>query len=41
MPRDDWRRDNVNRMVQRVNDMIQAVRPGVAFTISPFGEFNL
>ena len=34
---DDWRRDNVNRMVQDVYDTIQAVAPWVTFGISPFG----
>lgn len=33
----DWRRDNVNRMVQDVYDTIQAVKPWVTFGISPFG----
>ena len=34
---DDWRRDNVNRMVKDVYDTIQAVAPWVTFGISPFG----
>ncbi|MBR1935823.1 MAG: family 10 glycosylhydrolase [Muribaculaceae bacterium] len=33
----DWRRDNVNRMVQAVYDMIQATRADVRFGISPAG----
>ena len=33
----DWRRDNVNRMVRAVYDMIQATRPEVRFGISPAG----
>ena len=33
----DWRRDNVNRMVQAVYDMIQATRPEVRYGISPAG----
>jgi len=33
----DWRRDNVNRMVEAVYDTIQAVKPWVTFGISPFG----
>lgn len=33
----DWRRDNVNRMVQAVYDMIQEVRPDVRYGISPAG----
>ncbi len=33
----DWRRDNVNLLVQAVHDSIQAVKPWVKFGISPFG----
>ncbi|MBR5102303.1 MAG: family 10 glycosylhydrolase, partial [Muribaculaceae bacterium] len=33
----DWRRDNVNRMVKAVYDMIQETRPDVRFGISPAG----
>ena len=33
----DWRRDNVNRMVKAVYNMIQATRPEVRFGISPAG----
>ncbi|MBO7609882.1 MAG: family 10 glycosylhydrolase [Muribaculaceae bacterium] len=33
----DWRRDNVNRMVRAVYDMIQETRPEVRFGISPAG----
>ena len=33
----DWRRDNVNRMVKSVYDMIQTVKPWVRFGISPAG----
>ncbi|MDO4510667.1 MAG: family 10 glycosylhydrolase [Bacteroidales bacterium] len=33
----DWRRDNVNRMVKAVYDMIQATKPYVRFGISPAG----
>ncbi len=33
----DWRRDNVNRMVQAVYDMIQETRPEVRYGISPAG----
>lgn len=33
----DWRRDNVNRMVKAVYDMIQENRPEVRFGISPAG----
>ena len=33
----DWRRDNVNRMVRAVYDMIQETRPEVRYGISPAG----
>ena len=33
----DWRRNNVNLLVQEVHDSIQAVKPWVKFGISPFG----
>ena len=33
----DWRRNNVNRMVKAVYDMIQITRPEVRFGISPAG----
>lgn len=33
----DWRRNNVNRMVRSVYDMIQETRPEVRFGISPAG----
>ncbi|HET6273425.1 MAG TPA: family 10 glycosylhydrolase [Bacteroidota bacterium] len=35
--RGDWRRDNVNLLVQMVHDSIQNVKPWVKFGISPFG----
>ena len=37
LSRGDWRRDNVNRMVKSVYDMIQTVKPWVRFGISPAG----
>jgi uncharacterized lipoprotein YddW (UPF0748 family) len=36
----DWRRDNVNRMVQRVHTLIAAEAPDVRFGISPFGIYR-
>jgi len=33
----DWRRDNVNLLVEQVYDSIQSVKPFVKFGISPFG----
>lgn len=33
----DWRRDNVNLLIQTIHDSIQAVKPHVKFGMSPFG----
>ena len=35
--RDDWRRDNVNRLVQAMFATVRRERPGALFGISPFG----
>lgn len=35
--REDWRRDNVNGFVQRLNGAIHGEKPWVKFGISPFG----
>jgi len=35
--RDDWRRDNVNRFVQKLSQCIKAAKPWVQFGVSPFG----
>ena len=37
LPRDDWRRDNVNRFVQRFYAAVKAEKPWVKVGISPFG----
>jgi uncharacterized lipoprotein YddW (UPF0748 family) len=37
LSRDDWRRDNVNRLVQKVSQSVHAAKPWVQFGISPFG----
>jgi uncharacterized lipoprotein YddW (UPF0748 family) len=36
----DWRRDNVNLMVQSVNDAIKLIKPWVKFGISPSGIYR-
>ncbi len=36
----DWRRDNVNRLIQRLATGIRAVKPHVKFGISPFGIYR-
>lgn len=37
LTRDDWRRDNVNRFVQRLYSAVKAEKPWVKVGISPFG----
>jgi uncharacterized lipoprotein YddW (UPF0748 family) len=37
LPRDDWRRDNVNRLVEQINRVVHEEKPWVKFGISPFG----
>ncbi|MCY8720919.1 glycoside hydrolase family 10 protein [Bacillus sp. S10C12M] len=37
---DDWRRDNVNRLVKQINQKIKAAKPYVKFGISPFGVWR-
>jgi uncharacterized lipoprotein YddW (UPF0748 family) len=35
--RDDWRRENINRFVERMYREVHAVKPNVAVGLSPFG----
>lgn len=35
--RGEWRRDNVNLLIQMIHDSIQVVKPHVKFGMSPFG----
>ncbi len=37
---DDWRRDNVNIIIQMLNQTIKEVKPWVKFGISPFGVWR-
>ena len=37
LARDDWRRNNVDALVQRLNIRIHQIKPWVRFGISPFG----
>ena len=37
LSRADWRRDNVDRLIQRLHTEIHAAKPWVRFGISPFG----
>lgn len=38
--KENWRRHNVNRMVQTLNDTIKSIKPWVKFGISPFGVWR-
>lgn len=38
--RADWRRDNVNLLIKRVNDTIRALKPWVKFGVSPSGIYR-
>ncbi|MEJ6004891.1 family 10 glycosylhydrolase [Paucibacter sp. AS339] len=37
LKRADWRRQNVDQLVQRLQQLIRSTKPGVRFGISPFG----
>jgi uncharacterized lipoprotein YddW (UPF0748 family) len=37
LPRDDWRRENVNTLVRRINESVHAAKPWVKVGVSPFG----
>ncbi len=37
LARDDWRRENVDRLVERLHDAAHRVKPWVRFGVSPFG----
>jgi uncharacterized lipoprotein YddW (UPF0748 family) len=38
--KDDWRRNNVDRIIQQLHDSIKAIKPYVQFGISPFGVWR-
>jgi uncharacterized lipoprotein YddW (UPF0748 family) len=38
--RDDWRRNNVDRVIKQIHDSIKAIKPYVEFGISPFGVWR-
>ncbi|MBC3539199.1 family 10 glycosylhydrolase [Rufibacter sediminis] len=38
--RADWRRDNVNLLIQRVHDTIEVLKPWVKFGVSPSGIYR-
>jgi uncharacterized lipoprotein YddW (UPF0748 family) len=37
LDRDDWRRENTNRLVKQIQDDVRKLKPWVKFGISPFG----
>lgn len=37
LSRDDWRRENVNTLIRRMNEELRAVRPDLVIGVSPFG----
>lgn len=36
----DWRRDNVNRVIEQISKTIKEIKPWVAFGVSPFGVWR-
>jgi uncharacterized lipoprotein YddW (UPF0748 family) len=38
--KDNWRRDNVNQFIQKLNQSIHSVKPQVSFGVSPFGVWR-
>lgn len=38
--KNDWRRNNVNRLIRELNDTIKSIKPWVRFGISPFGVWR-
>lgn len=36
----DWRRDNVNKLIEQMHNTIRAVKPWVKFGVSPFGIYR-
>lgn len=37
---DDWRRDNINKMVARIYDAVKAIKPWVQVSSSPLGKYS-
>jgi len=37
---DDWRRDNVNKVIHQIQDSIKSIKPWLPFGISPFGVWR-
>ena len=40
MPRDDWRRQNVNKFIKQLNESVKSVKPWCKFGVSPFGIYR-
>jgi uncharacterized lipoprotein YddW (UPF0748 family) len=37
---DDWRRDNVSRVIKQIHDTLKSIKPWLPFGISPFGVWR-
>ncbi len=40
MTRAEWRRNNITRIVERVHDVVKAIKPWVKLSSSPVGKYN-
>ena len=40
MSLEDWRRDNVNRFIKKLNESVKSVKPWCKFGVSPFGIYR-
>jgi uncharacterized lipoprotein YddW (UPF0748 family) len=38
--KNDWRRDNVNTLIQEIHDVVRECKPWVKFGVSPFGIYR-
>lgn len=36
----DWRRDNVNKLIQQIHQTVRSIKPWVKFGVSPFGIYR-
>ena len=37
---DEWRRDNVNKLISQISEMLKSIAPHVKFGVSPFGVWR-
>lgn len=40
MTRDEWKRENITRIVRRVHDIVKPIKPWVRLSSSPIGKYN-